>query len=48
MHGQDGAVGRTCQQIEGRTGVRPGEALADGGFAEHQDMEQAQQQGTTV
>src|SRR5262249_43336954 len=35
-------------QIERRFGVRPGEALADGGFAKHQDIEQAQASGTTA
>jgi transposase len=36
------------EQTQGRVGERPGEALADGGFAQHQDIEQAQAAGTTV
>jgi transposase len=43
-----GLICPMLEQIEGRTGVRPGEVLADGGFAQHKDMEQAQAQGTTV
>jgi transposase len=35
-------------QIEERFEVRPKEALADGGLAKHEDIEQAQQKGTTV
>jgi transposase len=35
-------------QIEGRFEVRPKEALADGGLAKHEDIEQAQRKGTTV
>jgi transposase len=35
-------------QIEERFASRPAEALADGGFAKHADIEQAQARGTTV
>jgi transposase len=43
-----GQITPMLDQIEGRTGQRPEEALADGGFAKHQDMEQAEAKGTTV
>jgi len=43
-----GQMGPMLDQIEGRFGVRPGEALADGGYARHQDIEQAQAAGTTT
>ena len=43
-----GLIGPMLGQIEGRLGTRPGEALADGGFAQHKDIEQAQAQGTTL
>ncbi len=43
-----GQISPMLDQIERRTGERPREALADGGFAKHQDMEQAQALGTTV
>jgi hypothetical protein len=35
-------------QIEGRSGERPKEALADGGFAKYEDVQEAQRSGTTV
>ena len=43
-----GQITPMLEQIEARTGERPGEALADGGFAKHQDVERAQASGTTV
>jgi transposase len=43
-----GQITPMLDQIEARTGERPKEALADGGFAKHEDMEQAQAKGTTV
>jgi transposase len=43
-----GQITPMLDQIEGRTGERPKEALADGGFAKHQDMERAETLGTTV
>jgi len=43
-----GLICPMLDQIEGRTTVRPSEALADGGYAQHQDIQQAQAQGTTV
>lgn len=43
-----GLIGPMLGQIEGRTGTRPGEVLADGGFAQHKDIEQAQAQDATV
>lgn len=43
-----GQITPMLDQIQERLGVRPGEALADGGYAQHQDMEQTQKQGTTV
>jgi transposase len=43
-----GQISPMLDQIEGRFGERPGEALADGGFAKHQDMERAEAKGTTV
>jgi transposase len=43
-----GQISPMLDQIEGRFGERPQEALADGGFAKHQDMERAQEKGTTV
>ena len=35
-------------QIERRTGVRPDEILVDGGYAQHEAIDQAAQDGTTV
>lgn len=43
-----GQITKALDQIEGRFGVRPEEALADGGFAKHEDIEAAQRSGTTV
>ena len=43
-----GQITPLLDQIEGRFATRPEEALADGGLAKHQDIEQAQQKGTTV
>jgi transposase len=43
-----GQITPALDQIEERFAVRPREALADGGFAKHEDIEQAQQKGTTV
>jgi transposase len=43
-----GQITPTLDQIEERFGVRPKEALADGGLAKHEDIEQAQRKGTTV
>jgi transposase len=43
-----GQITPALDQIEGRFGVRPQEALADGGFAKHEDIRQAQQAGTTA
>ena len=43
-----GQITPILDQIEERCAVRPGEALADGGFAQHHDLEQAQKQGTTM
>jgi transposase len=43
-----GLICPMVNQIEGRCDVRPAEALADGGFAQHQDMERTQAAGTTV
>lgn len=43
-----GQITPALDQIEGRFGVRPKEALADGGYAKHEDMEGAQAKGTTV
>jgi hypothetical protein len=43
-----GQITPALDQIEGRFGERPREALADGGFAKHEDIEQAQRSGTTV
>jgi transposase len=43
-----GLITPMLEQIEGRTGERPKEALADGGFAKHEDMERAEVKGTTV
>ena len=43
-----GLISPMLEQIEERTGFRPKEALADGGFAKHQDMERAEAKGTTV
>jgi transposase len=43
-----GQITPALDQIEGRFGERPKEALADGGFAKHQDIRQAQRAGTTV
>jgi transposase len=43
-----GQITPMLDQVEARTGERPKEALADGGFAKHQDMEEAQALGTTA
>jgi transposase len=43
-----GQITPALDQVEQRFDVRPKEALADGGLAKHEDMEQAQQKGTTV
>jgi transposase len=43
-----GQITPALDQIEGRFGQRPREALADGGFAKHEDIQQAQRGGTTV
>jgi transposase len=43
-----GQITPALDQIEGRFGARPKEALADGGFAKHEDIEAAQRSGTTV
>jgi hypothetical protein len=43
-----GQISPMLEQIEGRFGVRPEEALADGGFAKHQDIERAEAAGTTL
>ena len=43
-----GQITPLLDQIEERFDVRPKEALADGGLAKHEDIEQTQQKGTTV
>jgi transposase len=43
-----GQITPALDQIEERFGERPKEALADGGFAKHEDVQQAQAKGTTV
>jgi transposase len=43
-----GQITPALDQVEARFGERPQEALADGGFAKHEDLEQAQRAGTTV
>src|SRR5262249_14655320 len=43
-----GQITPALDQIEGRFGERPKEALADGGFAKHEDIRQAQRAGATV
>jgi transposase len=43
-----GQITPALDQIEERFGVRPKEGLADGGYAKHDDLEQAQAAGTTV
>jgi transposase len=43
-----GQITPALDQIEARFGERPEEALADGGFAKHEDIRQAQRSGTTV
>jgi transposase len=43
-----GQITPMLDQIEARFDVRPKEALADGGLAKHEDIEQAQHKGTTV
>jgi transposase len=43
-----GQITPALDQIEGRFGERPKEALADGGYAKHEDLERAQAKGTTV
>jgi transposase len=43
-----GQIAPALEQIEGRFGVRPEEALADGGYAKHEDLERAQAAGTTA
>jgi transposase len=43
-----GQIGPMLDQVEERFEARPKEALADGGFAKHEDIEKAQQKGTTL
>jgi transposase len=43
-----GQITPMLDQVERRFEARPQEALADGGFAKHEDIEQAQRKGTTV
>lgn len=43
-----GQITPALDQVEQRFGARPKEALADGGFAKHEDIEQAERRGTTV
>jgi transposase len=43
-----GQVTPMLEQIAARFDTRPGEVLADGGFAQHQDLERAQAAGTTA
>src|SRR5262249_49138161 len=43
-----GQITPMLDQIEERFEARPKEALADGGFAKHEDIEEAQREGTTV
>lgn len=43
-----GQITPALDQIEGRFGQRPKEALADGGYAKHEDLQRAQAAGTTV
>lgn len=43
-----GQITPMIDQVEQRFGTRPKEALADGGFAKHEDIEQTQRKGTTV
>lgn len=43
-----GQITPMLEQIQERLASCPGETLADGGYAQHQDIEQAQAQGTTV
>jgi hypothetical protein len=43
-----GQITPMLDQVERRFEARPKEALADGGFAKHEDIEQAQRNGTTV
>ena len=43
-----GQITPLLDQVEERFAARPKEALADGGLAKHDDMEQAQRTGTTV
>jgi transposase len=43
-----GQITPMLDQVAERFDARPEEALADGGFAKHEDIEQAQQKGTTV
>jgi transposase len=43
-----GQIAPALDQIEERFGQRPKEALADGGYAKHEDLERARGKGTTV
>jgi transposase len=43
-----GQITPMLDQVEERFGTRPSEALADGGLAKNEDIEQAQRKGTTV
>jgi transposase len=43
-----GLITPMLDQVEERAGERPKEALADGGFAKHEDVERAEAKGTTV
>lgn len=43
-----GEITPMLQQIEERFGTTPEETLADGGYAKHADIEQAEEAGTTV
>jgi transposase len=43
-----GQITPMLEQIHERFGAYPEQGLADGGFAQHQDIEQAQQRGTTA
>jgi len=43
-----GQITPLLDQVEERFAARPQEALGDGGLAKHDDIEQAQQKGTTV
>src|SRR5262245_21605555 len=43
-----GQITPALDQVEARFGERPKEALADGGFASHRDLERAHAEGTTA